>query len=501
MKGRIGAAALAFLLASSVASAAPPAERDWSEALARDAQALHDDLAANHPGAVNSLDPGFNANNDRQLKLALERAKSARSYADYFFPLRIYVSSFDDGHLGFGALGNTPNDLRWPGFATRYDGRGRIVVGTSEPESPVPQGAELLSCDGMSASRYAEATLGTMWGRWSLEAQQQRMGAFLFIDESSNLIPKAKECTFAIAGQRKSIPLSWQPLALDRVGPLLNSLQGRRSRDFGERTLPGGIRWLAMPSFDGDPASAAAKALPGMIARARSDRAAMLAAPAIVLDLRGNGGGSSDWSRQLAVALWGEGAEDSLPPGPTVEVDWRASPANLAEIANGYAERRGSEGFSAPVDNWYRSVIAGLGVAVARKQALWRHVDFDASGPSAASSEGKRPTAPALARPVRPIYVLTDSSCASACLDALDRWTALGAIQIGRPTSADTLYMEIRDRTLPSRLTSISVPMKVYRGRKRGSNQPAMPVHRFDGDISDTAALETWVTSLAAARR
>ena len=46
----------------AVASAAQaPRERDWSKALAEDAQALHDDIAANHPGAVNTLDPGFAA--------------------------------------------------------------------------------------------------------------------------------------------------------------------------------------------------------------------------------------------------------------------------------------------------------------------------------------------------------------------------------------------------------------------------------------------------------
>ncbi|GAA4035097.1 S41 family peptidase [Sphingomonas rosea] len=492
-----------LVLAASVAVAAPPAERNWSEALARDAQALHDDLAANHPGPVNSLDPTFSANNDRQLRIALERARTARTYADYFFPLRIYTSSFNDGHLGFGALGDTPNDLSWPGFATRFDGRGRIVVDTEEPGSPVPRGAELLSCDGMSAARYAEATLGTMWGRWNLEAQQQRWGAMLFLDEGSKLIPRAQRCTFAVAGKRRDIALAWRPLAPERMGTLMRELRGAIRRDFGARTLSNGLRWIAMPSFSGSSSSDAAKALPGLIAGIRKDRAGLLAAPAIVLDLRGNGGGSSDWSRQIAEAIWGEGAPDRLPPGPEVKVDWRASPANLAEIANGYADRRDSEGFSPEADGWFRSVIAGLGTAIARKQPLWRHVEFDPparSAPSAATTKALAP-APAPIRLAHPVYVLTDSSCASACLDAVDLWTKVGAVQVGRPTSADTLYMEIRERILPTRLTSVSVPMKVYRGRARGSNQPAMPAHRFDGDIADTAALEHWIAGLAAKTR
>ena len=183
--------------------------------------------------------------------------------------------------------------------------------------------------------------------------------------------------------------------------------------------------------------------------------------------------------------------------GPEVHVDWRASPVNLAAIATAYAERRGSDGFSTETDGWYRSVIAGLGVAVARKQNLWRHVEFDdANVDSKAAAAPLAHRDPPLPKLAGPVYVLTDSSCGSACLDALDLWTALGAIQIGRATSADTLYMEVRQFRLPSRITSVSMPMKVYRGRQRGSNEPAIPRHRFAGDIGDTQALETWVATL-----
>ena len=72
------------------------------------------------------------------------------------------------------------------------------------------------------------------------------------------------------------------------------------------------------------------KALPALIARIRSERTALLAAPAVVLDLRGNGGGSSDWSRQMAVALWGEDAPAWAEPKARIEVDWRAPIQSLS---------------------------------------------------------------------------------------------------------------------------------------------------------------------------
>ena len=87
------------------------------------------------------------------------------------------------------------------------------------------------------------------------------------------------------------------------------------------------------------------------------------------------------------------------------------------------------------------------------------------------------------------VYVLTDSNCGSACLDAVDLWKTVGAVQVGRETSADTVYMGIREPTLPSGLAEIAVPMKVYRGRARGNNEPQRPQYVIEGDMGDDAAL------------
>lgn len=76
---------VSVLLFALVAMSPPAAQpRDWAATLRMDAKALHDDVAANHPGPVNPADPGFEARNDAQLALALKRAVTANSYADYF---------------------------------------------------------------------------------------------------------------------------------------------------------------------------------------------------------------------------------------------------------------------------------------------------------------------------------------------------------------------------------------------------------------------------------
>jgi hypothetical protein len=115
---------------ASPALAQRPAERDWAAALRADARALHDEIAANHPGAVNPEDPGFAKRNDAQLAMALKRARTARTYADYYLPLREYVAAFNDGHMTIRIFGDAPSEYRWPGFLTNYDAQGKMRVHT-----------------------------------------------------------------------------------------------------------------------------------------------------------------------------------------------------------------------------------------------------------------------------------------------------------------------------------------------------------------------------------
>lgn len=476
-------------------AAQAPAERDWSAALREDAQALHNDIAANHPGPLNAEDPGFAERNDAQLVRALERARDARTYADYFFALRQYVASFDDGHMGVGAFGNTPNDARWPGFATDYDGRGTIRVVHRDEDSPVPLGAQLVGCDGLTAEQYSAATLGRMWGRWQLDSQRRAFGGLLFFDEGSRYIPQAGRCTFDIEGERRTIALTWRPIAVGVVLRLMASRGQRAPRTFDTRTLADGTRWYAIPSFNADPQSPAGQALPPMIAVMRAERATLAAAPAIVLDLRGNGGGSSDWSRQVAEALWGRAALERLPRAD-VRVDWRVSRTNLEAIELAYSRQNAGNSLSPEMRNWYETVIDGMRAALARGDQMWRHPN-DQGEQTVERAREETPPPPLSGL----VYFVTDSSCGSACLDAVDLWRALGAIHVGHTTSADTLYMEVRQLRLPSGIVGVSMPMKVYRGRPRGSNEPVVPMHFFDGDIADTAEIERWLATLVSARR
>jgi hypothetical protein len=476
------------LLSLPLLIAAAPHSPNWAELLRQDAQAFHDDIAANHPGSSNDLDPGFAARNDRALARALRWAPKVTDAAGYRAAMDAYAASFDDGHLATAPTDAFPAiEGRWPGFLTGYGADRRYRVATRADDAAVPIGAALVSCDGVAAGRLAEERVGTFAGRWMLASRRALLARNLFLDRGNPFVARPRACRFAWNGATHEVALSWRALPADEAATRIAAVGGRAREAIGQRTLADGTRWLSLSGFNSDPSGPDFKALVPLIAALKADRTALARAPRIVLDLRGNNGGSSDWSRQIAAVLWGEAAVRGA-EGHSEAVEWRVSPATIRAIGEYRDQFAAAPNASPDAKQWAQRTYDGLTGAAAKHQPLWRETDEPE-----ATIPAKEQTVAPLAGPV---FIVTDWGCGSACLDAVDLWRALGAIQVGQETSADTLYMDVRDTVLPSGMTRAVVPMKVYRGRKRGANQPWMPVHAYGGDLRDTAALQRWVSSL-----
>jgi hypothetical protein len=149
------------------------------------------------------------------------------------------------------------------------------------------------------------------------------------------------------------------------------------------------------------------------------------------------------------------------------------------------------QGQDAPVVDYLRRMEVGMKEALKKRQAFFRLPD---EGPKEVKRAEALPASPVRGR----VFLLTDGRCASACLDFADSALAMpGVTHVGLPTSADSVYMEVRSQLLPSGAAKLGVPIKVYRNRPRGHNVPYVPKHRYDGDLGDTAALEAWMLGLA----
>ncbi|HZW16065.1 MAG TPA: peptidase S41 [Brevundimonas sp.] len=491
---RLAPALVALLAAPSVLAKEPTAApADWGVALAEDARAFRDVIADSHPGPVDVENPGFNARLDAGLALALQRAETADSYEHWYFAMQAFVASFDDGHLGltdWAAMGHRWT-ADWPGFLTGLrvdDGDERHEVVFRQDEAAPPLGAVLVGCDGRPAEALAAETIGRGAGRWSMASRRAAYAGALFVDQHNPWIDRPEQCDFRVGDAVRRYALNWRNLPDEvRDAGFAAARSPRFTTGIELRPWSGG-QWISLGGFNGDPASADGVALTALTAEVAARADEIRSAPAVVFDLRGNNGGSSSWIYGLARGLWGEDHVGWRQPESSA-VDWRASEKNLAAV-EGYKTLLGPD---PEVQAWLGKISTGLTAARAAGEPLWRQADDE---PPAV--EPATPT-PMQAR----TWVLTDSGCASACLDAVDLLKALGAVHLGQETSGDTVYMEIREEPLPGGRVTARVPMKVYRGRMRGNNETYVPAHAWKGELADTAGIEAWIAGLdaAAARR
>jgi len=470
-----------LLLALASTTPAPPSP--WAELARRDVRAARDAIRENHPGPVDPADPGFNRRMAEAFAAATERAARADSFDGYAAALRSFVAAFHDGHLG-APIDVARLSLAWPGFLPARRG-GRYVV--REPEgadAPAP-GAEILSCDGRSLDDWMARDVFPFaaGSHPDLESSRVRLAPQILVDAGNPFRARAERCRVAAADGPLEVELQWR--SIDRA-----ALEGRtRAAGFGEVPgfalrdfSPDGV-WASMPSLAPD--AAGESALHAMIAAAplwRSKRT-------VVLDVRGNTGGSSLWGHDLLEAFYG--AVPASPSDAALFVEWRVSPGNQLHLAEVAAQLGRQFGPDSPAVAWARRVRAGLHGAARLGQSLYREAGGEESP---ATREAARPDPAALAPRV---YLVTDGRCGSACDDFVE--VALrypNVVHVGAATDVDSPYMEVRSVPLPSGIASLNLATKVYRNRPR-TGKPFVPSRVFDGELSDTAALENWVRSLA----
>jgi hypothetical protein len=232
-----------------------------------------------------------------------------------------------------------------------------------------------------------------------------------------------------------------------------------------------GIQLITLSSFSPDDWGRAAYGR--LFANLERDAGRIAAGRAVVIDLRGNGGGSSSWSVEVAGKLWGKAAVRAARAAyfRRTSIWWLAHPAILEHFRSD-ARRFRAEG---------RSELAAEveKTATGINAALDRGDRFYVENYGARLADGAVPAKP---RRLPPVSVITDGGCASACLDAIDLFTRFPRVKlIGAPTSADSSYLEVMFDQLPSGRGFLVIPTKIWVGRPRASGQ----VYRPDIVVND----------------
>jgi hypothetical protein len=472
-----------LLAACATAPAPPPADGapPWQQMTRADLEFIHQAIALHHPGPVDDLNPAFRTWFEDGYQQALERIPDVKGFGAYQHVLRLYVQGFADEHLNV----NFWLDFRWhqwAGIVLAWNGAA-FEVRRAADDTGLTAGAILVNCDGRSAEEIWQANVVPFYARAELPANRFRHAARLLLSNGNPLVERPIRCTFRLDGDLLEHELRWRSAsAADLQRELAGSQPAGRAvevREFGERGA-----WITLPGFG--PEGEAAEAMKATMARLAEYRDARF----VVVDVRGNSGGSSYWSEPFVRALYGDGYFEQLRFARRTEregvyVDHRVSAENVGHFEALRPVIIQQAGEDSEMYRYFTGLVDGMRDALERGESLYR-VD--------AGAEPLPEPAPAEPAFMGRLIYLTDNVCVSACLDFSDVLLALPNVtHVGQPTSADTTYMEVRGAPLPSNIGGLNFATKVYRGLRRGETGYYTPELEFIGDISDTARVEAWL--------
>jgi hypothetical protein len=470
------AAAASFLMfVSSMATAGTPL---WGKMAQDDLAAAKKLIEDNHPAAAPELaDSEFQSRLGDYGKLSTLAGK-VTTFGGYRAVIDRFAASLGDRHIARYPI--IEPVAWWPGFLVSQKGAQWIVSGGSKA---VPAGSVLLGCDGKAPDDLATTNLRPYTPDWTLRAQRHRASASLFVNQEDPTIRRPETCSFRLAdGRETNITLDWSKIGRETLKAEIDNALKEGKRENGVEPFEGGW-WLKLASFQDDvhPTVTAFEAM-----RPRLD-----GAPFVIVDVRGNVGGSSSYGDTVAKVLFGSKAvtraQRAIALGKSGPPVWRASPGNLElidEMVGRFSKELG------PSHSTTRYFVAS---AKAMRDALAAGKGFSQAaetGDEEASSD--RPLGPLRKTPK--VYLLTDFACFSACLEAAQLFRQLGAVQIGEDTDGGLNYFEVRAVPLPSGLAYFSTLQAYSKSRPRRLG-PFEPSVRYQGDPSDEAAVRSWLKS------
>jgi hypothetical protein len=479
----------ASVSAADTHTATKKGSRDWATTFRDDLQAARRIILESHPGPVDTLNPGFGDWLDTGFEQQMALAESIDTADAYVYAMLKFVGGFRDGHLGirFSVDRGLP---RWPGFFATWR-NGAVVVHSVDLAHVhvLAEGDIMESCDGDDAEQLVRQRVFDFQFDPALPANWVPATARAFVDLNNPFVDVPKRCVFIRDNRKIMIDLEWREFSWDDRRDLYSAARGRTRPEVGLYVPEPDVYWLQAPTF-GPNETQVARYQDAF----RQLREARATAKLVVLDLRGNDGGTSVWGELFAAALW-----DTLPDddGEDSEyVEWRVSEGNISywETVPSILRKQFNDSHSSIA--WSNHILRNLAASLDQGAQLWRETPLDGepdskNGPTA---DGSNPATP---RYRGTVVVLTDTTCGSACLDTMSLLTEVPiVVHVGSVTAADTQYMEARSAQLPSKLATLVIPIKVYRGRVRPDGGYFTPEFRFDGLHWTDEALRDWVLSL-----
>jgi hypothetical protein len=461
---------------------------DWRAVTRQDLAAARNLLREVHPAAQLRVgDTAFRAALDSGFATAMALADRVSDAGGYRAVLRRFANGFDDGHISVSFTSNMLTGVfRWAGIMVRRVAGEFVVAHVDSRVTNVRVGDRVVSCDGTSIDALARLRLGRYRAVWSVEADIVRTAFYLLLDDGNPFEPVASQCTVVTSDTvSRVVSLTWTPID----APTLNSLVPLSAGFMGVRSMDAIVRddvyWISMSHMGSD-----ADAMLQSVARTRQR---LNGIGAIVIDLRGNGGGSSRKGEELMTSLFGGAAVKASRAalGPAGTSHWRAAPFVVQSLRQFAADRGKTYGAqSAEAREWHQQAER-VQRAVDAGELFWPTLSERLT--NGVFREPARKTPSGLARRT---VVLTDHLCFSSCLMLVAQLRTLGVTQIGSATNASRRYMEVRGTPLPSGYSSFTTLQKVQMGGPDWFG-PYVPDIALPASIATQADVEAWAAQQA----
>jgi hypothetical protein len=468
---------------------------EWQAIARSDLDAVRDTIKAAHPGWIDERNPSFRTWTEQGYREAQALIPRVVSYDAMMSAVRYYVTGFRDGHFVYSDNARRKDYRVLSNGWTLDKVNGAYVVTGHNPlwqgELP-PFDAKLLGCDGRTPETMIAEDIAPYVERRALPDLQGMLAGSLQVKHLAGL--ELKRCSFEQAdGKRLDYTVSYQALPSEslfkmRWKPSQPTPRPDRSNGY---SVENGVLWIRARNFNMNPADVTK--LDTML----KELQALEGVRQVVFDARGNGGGDSSVGTQILRAAVGNLDFDKrdLDLLPRIYTQWRVSDVAIASMGR-YLETMSAR-YGADSDK-VKQVEQRRELMKKAKQAgqSW----FDEGGAPRLTRADIAQRNGRLTRFKGTVALITDGSCASACLDFADQVRMIpGSVHLGRTTGSDTVYLERGMSKLPSG-NLLFMPIKVWRNRVRGDSEALVPDIPLDVDIKDDAAVRTATLKALAAR-
>lgn len=454
----------------------PVSSLHWNAIINEDIRFIHSLLIENHPGYHDDTDNTVKrilTHDWQHIDLLADRVESLDGSIAV---LQRAVALFGDPHLGISPLWSKTS-LDWAGIVpVLQEDKVMIALDHASPNNDFEK-CEIVNIDGYPAlSWLQENTLKFMTTAPS-GLRLDRAVTSCFFDYGNPFISRPRFINVLSESTVVEINLEWRRVSASYCEQISATVLGVPQRKQGIEIREDGIPWVYVPTFDDSISSVF-----NLIRKHADD---FDVAKAVVLDLRGNGGGNSARAMELLTLLLGA---EILNDGEQSKIDWRATEGN-ASYLDGLCKHMAADSpdlkYLTDISRNIREHEKIGDIFYAEKNVHYDYTSVQTNKKFINDAS---------------IFVIIDGHCSSACLNFLDTLMLnknSGGISnnitlMGLSTSGDSPYNDIRIEKLPSGLGDVYFPMKRISYERRKPYTGYSPDILYRGSSRAADAIENW---------